>query len=283
MNSTPGRWPAPGKLNLFLHIVGRRPDGYHLLQTVFQFLDRTDLIELAVRNDGKVRLHQPVPGVPASDDLTVRAALLLKSYTRSRLGVDIRVRKRLPLGGGLGGGSSDAASVLCALDELWRLGLGRDRLAALGAELGADVPVFIGGEAAWAEGVGDILKPVELPEPWYVVVVPPVHVATATVFSDPDLTRDTPLTTMCAFLAGRCGNDCEAVVHRRYPEVAAAARSLSRFGLARMTGTGACVFADFAKESEARTVLGRLHEQNWDGFVARGMNRSPLLKTMTGT
>lgn len=268
-------WPAPGKLNLFLHVVGRRPDGYHNLQTIFQFIDRCDELHFTVRRDGQIRLLSPLPGVPEERDLTVRAARLLQEARGTRLGADIRVEKRLPMGGGLGGGSSDAATTLVALNRLWGLALSEDRLAELSLRLGADVPVFVRGHAAWAEGVGERLVPVNLEEPWYVVIEPPVTVPTAAVFGAAELTRNSAPVTIRDFLSGLCRNDCEVVVFARYPEIAEARRWLAAFGAARLTGTGACVFAPFAEEEIAREVLGQL-PAGWRGFVAKGLNRSPL-------
>jgi len=281
-NSKPGTgadapWPAPAKLNLFLHITGRRADGFHLLQTVFQFLDYGDELFFALRDDGLVQRVSELPGVTAETDLVVRAARLLQAETGCRQGVDIRLEKRLPMGGGLGGGSSDAATTLVALNALWRLGLPVERLAGLGLALGADVPVFVHGQAAWAEGVGERLQPVELPEPWYLVLVPPVSVATAAVFGAPELTRDCPAITIRDFLAGMaCVNVCEPVVRQRFPAVAEALDWLAGHAPSRMTGTGCCVFAAFATESGARRVLAQL-PAGWQGFVAQGRNRSPLL------
>jgi len=271
----PAAWPAPAKLNLMLRIVGRRPDGYHLLQTVFQFLDRGDWLWFDLRDDGLIERASEVPGVPAAADLTVRAARLLQQAAGVRRGVTIRIAKRLPLGGGLGGGSSDAATTLVALNHLWRTGLTLVELAELGLTLGADVPVFVHGRAAWAEGVGERLAPVDLAEPWFVVLVPACPVATGAVFNDPDLTRNSPPITITDFAAGLGGNDCEAVVYRRYPEVAAATRWLAQFGQARLTGTGACVFAVFPDGASADRVLAQL-PAGCTGFVARGCNRSPL-------
>lgn len=274
--TTDAPWPAPAKLNLFLHIVGRRPDGYHLLQSVFQFLDHGDLIHFTVHDRDEVRRVSSLPGVAPEHDLVVRAAQLLRQETGYRGGVDIRVDKRLPMGGGLGGGSSDAATTLVALNRLWGLGLSQEALAALGLCLGADVPVFVRGEAAWAEGVGERLQPVELPEPWFVVLVPPVSVSTAEVFSDPELTRNCLPITIRDFLRGAGGNVCEPVVRRRYPQVAEALDWLATHAPARMTGTGACVFAAFEDEFAARAALAA-RPVGFDGFVARGCNRSPLL------
>lgn len=268
-------WPAPAKLNLFLHVTGRRPDGYHTLQTVFQFLDIADGIGLRVESGGGIRLSTPLPGVPADRDLTVRAARLLQREAGVDRGAVIEVDKRLPLGGGLGGGSSDAATALVVLNRLWGIGFSVDRLAELGLRLGADVPVFVRGQAAWAEGVGERLTPVTLPEPWYLVVVPAVTVSTAEIFSAPELTRHTPPITIADFLSGAGGNDCEPVVRRRYPEVGRALDWLGRFAPARLTGTGACVFAPFAERNIAQQALAEL-PAGWRAFVARGRNRSPL-------
>ncbi len=269
-------WPAPAKLNLMLRIVGRRADGYHRLQTVFQLLDWCDRISFAWRRDERVTLARPLPGVPPEQDLTVRAAESLRRATGVRRGVEIRVEKRLPMGGGLGGGSSDAATVLVALNALWRLGLSEAELIELGVGLGADVPVFIKGLAAWAEGVGEELIPLDLPEPWYVIVLPPCHVSTAAVFAAPDLTRNSPPATISDFLAGMRVNDCLPVVRRMHPEVDAALEALSAFGAAQMTGTGACVFAAFPGREQAERAAVSL-ARSWRVQVARGLNRSPLL------
>jgi len=270
-----GPWPAPAKLNLFLHITGRRADGYHELQTVFQFLDYADQLYFALRDDGEIRRHGGPVGIAATDDLCVRAAGLLQAHACMAQGVDIYNEKVLPAGGGLGGGSSDAATTLWALNQLWRLGLDAGELAGLGLQLGADVPVFLHGRASWAEGVGEILTPINLPQPWFLVLNPHVSVSTAAVFSDAELTRDTPRMTIRAFLSGEGQNDCEAVVRRRYPEVAAALDWLNSYSPARMTGTGACVFAAFDAEADARDVASRV-PSGWSAFVARGLNRSPL-------
>ncbi|TVR64628.1 MAG: 4-(cytidine 5'-diphospho)-2-C-methyl-D-erythritol kinase [Candidatus Competibacteraceae bacterium] len=271
----PAAWPAPAKLNLMLRIVGRRPDGYHRLQTVFQFLDHGDGLWVTPRADGVIHRTGEVPGVAADDDLIVRAARLLQQTTGTRQGATIRIVKRLPLGGGLGGGSSDAATTLVALNHEWRTGLTLAELAELGLRLGADVPVFVRGCAAWAEGVGEQLTPVELDEPWFVVVTPACQVATGAVFGDPDLTRNSPPITIADFLTGTGGNNCEAVVYRRYPDVAAAAAWLAQHGRARLTGTGASVFAAFPSATRAEQVLAQ-RPSEWSGFVACGRNRSPL-------
>ncbi|WP_455217105.1 4-(cytidine 5'-diphospho)-2-C-methyl-D-erythritol kinase [Kaarinaea lacus] len=273
-------WPAPAKLNLFLHITGRREDGYHLLQTVFQFLDYGDELIFKVRNDAQITLRHEIPGVSHDENLVVKAARLLQQHCDDEKGVDIMLDKYLPMGGGLGGGSSNAATTLVALNQLWECGLSSDKLADLGLQLGADVPVFIRGYAAWAEGVGEDLHRVILPEPWYVVLCPPISVSTADVFSNSELRRDCPPITIRDFLAGTAvQNVCEPVVRNAYPEVAGALKHLGRFARARMTGTGACVFAAFESEAEARQVQAELAER-WPGFVARGLNTSPLMRVL---
>ena len=272
-------WPAPAKLNLFLHITGRRPDGYHLLQTAFQFVDYGDRLGFQLRDDDKIVLATPLAGVAPEDDLTVRAAQLLQEESGCRRGVEIHIDKRLPMGGGLGGGSSDAATTLVALNHLWQIGFDEDRLAAMGLRLGADVPVFVRGRAAWAEGVGEELVPLELPEPWFLVVIPSCQVPTGKIFSDPQLTRDSQSLKMSAFLDGQGGNVCEAVVRRRYPEVDNALNWLAQYGQARMSGTGACVFVSFAQEAQARKALAEKPVE-WGGFVAKGLNRSPLYERL---
>lgn len=269
-------WPAPAKINLFLHVTGRRADGRHELQTLFQFLDHGDTLCFRVRADGLIRRVFGAPDVAPADDLTVRAARRLQELAGTSLGADIAVTKRLPGGGGLGGGSSDAATTLLALDRLWDTGLGRADLAAIALELGADVPVFVAGHAAWAEGVGEQLTPAEPREPWYLVLVPPVTVSTAEAFADPELTRDHPPIRMRDFLAGAGVNVFEAPVRRRFPAVAEALDWLADRGLTpRLTGTGACVFGAFTEESSARAARAAL-PAGWRGFVARGTNRSPL-------
>lgn len=275
-------WPAPAKLNLFLHIVGRRPDGYHELQTCFQFIDLCDDIRLEVRRDGQVRRLAGAAGVTESDDLCVRAARALKQATASSLGVDISVTKRIPMGAGLGGGSSDAATCLVALNSLWGLHQSRAELAALGLKLGADVPVFVGGRAAFAEGVGERLTPLypprAPPESFYLILKPAVFVSTRDVFQDPDLTRNTRPLTIHDFLASGGGNDCLTVVRRRYPEVARAFDWLSRFGDARLTGTGACVFLA-CDETRGRALAAEVPPE-FEKFLVRGRNDSPLLERL---
>ncbi|HAQ86775.1 MAG TPA: 4-(cytidine 5'-diphospho)-2-C-methyl-D-erythritol kinase [Pseudomonas sp.] len=267
--------PAPAKLNLMLHILGRRAEGYHELQTLFQFLDHGDELTFTARTDGQIRLHTDLPGVDHDSNLIVRAARLLQTHSACTLGADIELIKRLPMGGGIGGGSSDAATTLLGLDYLWQTRLGVDRLAAIGLTLGADVPVFVRGHAAFAEGVGERLQPVELSEPWYLVVAPQVSVSTAEIFSDPELTRNTPAITVRSLLAGGGHNDCQPVVERRYPEVRNALSLLNKFVPARMTGTGACVFGSFPNKGEADKVCRQL-PADLPAFTAQGRNISML-------
>lgn len=275
MSAASGAFPAPAKLNLMLRVVGRRPDGYHLLQTVFRFIDYGDTVTVRLREDGQIVRTSTLPGVPPAADLAVRAALLLQQATGCRLGADIGVAKRIPLGGGLGGGSSDAATVLLALDHLWRTGLGRERLAELGLALGADVPVFVFGRSAFAEGVGERLTAIELPAAWYVVLTPAVAVPTAEIFRHPDLKRDSEPIRMLGFSAGPAGNDLQPVVCSLYPEVARCIAWLERHAPAMVTGSGAAVFAAFANEAEARAVVASL-PPDMQGFAAAGMDRHPL-------
>jgi 4-diphosphocytidyl-2-C-methyl-D-erythritol kinase len=272
-------WPAPAKLNLFLHITGRRADGYHDLQTLFQLIDLQDEIAIAVRVDGRIERLGGAPGVPPESDLVVRAARALKEATGTPLGASIEVTKRIPMGGGLGGGSSDAATTLLALNHLWRTGLSPEKLADIGLGLGSDVPVFVYGSSAWAEGRGERLEPVELPERWFVVVHPGVHVATAPVFQAPELTRNSPKLTMRGLFQAGGRNDCESVVRARFPEVAEALDWLARSAPARLTGTGACVFAEFARAADAERVAARVPDR-WTSFVARGLNTSPVLERL---
>lgn len=273
--------PAPAKLNLFLHVVGRRPDGYHLLQTLFRFIDLHDTLHFTLRKDGAVRRTNAIEGVTEEQDLCVRAARLLRSETGSTLGVDIAIEKHIPMGGGLGGGSSDAATTLIALNRLWSLGLPRVHLMQLGLRLGADVPVFVFGENAFAEGVGEELQAYPLPEAWYVVLFPPVHVPTAHIFARPELTRDTVSITMRALLeqqlrdGQQLHNDLQSVVCGLYPEVAHHIAWLKNFGKARMTGSGACIFAEFTSRGQAESVLQQLPQQ-MRGIVARGLAKHPL-------
>jgi len=279
-------WPAPAKLNLFLHVTGRRPDGYHELQTLFQLIDLCDTVAIRLNEDGRIERPSGPLGVDPDSDLTVRAAKALQAGTDCRLGASLRISKRIPMGGGLGGGSSDAATTLLALNRLWDCGLSVDELARLGLPLGADVPVFVRGSSAWAEGVGERLVPVELPERWYVVVHPGVAVPTRDVFQSPELTRNSPIITIRAFFEGGIPvvgapvdsggrNDCEPVVCARYPEVAQALDWLGTFAPARLTGTGSCIFAAFASAIEAERVAARAPDR-WRAFVARGLNVSPV-------
>ena len=267
--------PAPAKLNLMLHIVGRRADGYHLLETLFQFLDYADTLHFSSRNDGQIVLHTPIEGVAHDDNLIVRAARLLQAHTQSNQGVDIWLDKKLPVGGGIGGGSSNAATTLVGLNHLWHTGLSLDTLAELGLTLGADVPVFVKGRAAFAQGVGEKLQPVDLPEPWYLVAVPPVSISTAKVFSDKDLTRDTPPSTIRSVLKQGGHNDCQAVVEKRYPEVRNALIVLNKFVDARLTGTGSCLFGGFPNQQQAVKVANQISE-TLPSFVAQGANISML-------
>ena len=289
-----GNWPAPAKINLFLHVLGRRADGFHELQTLFQFLDLGDLLTFTLNREGRIRRIGGDPGWPEDRDLAIRAARLLREAAGVREGVDIAIVKRIPAGSGLGGGSSDAATTLVALDRLWKLRFGVDRLAELGKRLGADVPVFVHGRAAWAEGIGDRLHPVVLEEPRYAVVVPPCQVSTAKIFSAPALTRNrAPLKMSNCMFDGRpesaqapsiqsllesSVNDCEAVTRKRYPQVGRALERLVRFGNPRMTGTGGAVFVPLAEADteEGERLLLKL-PAGWRGFVCRGVNRSPLI------
>lgn len=267
---------SPAKLNLFLHITGRRPDGYHQLQTVFQLLDYGDRLSFRRREDQEITLTPAIPGVAFADNLIVRAAHLLQARARVTAGIDIHLEKRLPMGGGLGGGSSNAATTLVALNYLWQCGLTRAQLHDLGLQLGADVPVFIGAQSAWAEGVGEQLQPLELSENWYLVLHPQCTVSTAEIFSHKDLTRDTPAITLAAFLAQGGQNDCEALVRKLYPPVDKALNWLAKFtSTARMTGTGASVFAAFDSIAQAREILAQAPAE-MSGFVAQGINRSAL-------
>lgn len=276
--------PAPAKLNLFLHITGRRADGYHELQTLFQFLDYGDTLTLQATGDGNIQLAPALDQVAAADNLIVRAAQLLQQHCgRPDLGARIHLEKRLPMGGGLGGGSSDAATTLVALNHLWQCGLTEDELAELGLRLGADVPVFVRGRAAFGEGVGEKLTPACPPEHWFVVLKPACNISTGEIFSDEGLTRNTPgITIAPAFEGDASGlrNDCEDVVKRLYPEVKSALDWLSKFGPARLTGTGACIFGRFPTEAEARQVWA-LKPSGIDGFVAKGVNLSPLHQKLT--
>jgi 4-diphosphocytidyl-2-C-methyl-D-erythritol kinase len=267
--------PAPAKLNLMLHITGRRADGYHELQTLFQFLDYGDELSFALREDGEIRLQTDIAGVPHDSNLIVKAARALQTQSGCTLGVDIWIKKILPMGGGIGGGSSDAATTLLGLNHLWQLGWDEDRLATLGLGLGADVPVFVRGHAAFAEGIGEILTPADPEEPWYLVLVPQVSVSTAEIFSDPLLTRDSPPIKVRPVPKGNSRNDCLPVVTRRYPNVGNALNLLGKFTEAKLTGTGSCVFGAFPSKAEADKVSALLTE-TLTGFVAKGANISML-------
>ncbi|EJE5203071.1 4-(cytidine 5'-diphospho)-2-C-methyl-D-erythritol kinase [Salmonella enterica] len=278
-------WPSPAKLNLFLYITGQRADGYHTLQTLFQFLDYGDTLHIEPRRDGEIHLLTPVNDVENEDNLIVRAArgLMKAALESGRLpagsGADISIEKRLPMGGGLGGGSSNAATVLVALNHLWQCGLSVDELAKLGLTLGADVPVFVRGHAAFAEGVGEILTPVNPPEKWYLVAHPGVIIPTPVIFKDPQLPRNTPKRSIDTLLKCEFSNDCEVIARKRFREVDAALSWLLEYAPSRLTGTGACVFAEFDTEPCARQVLEQAPE--WlNAFVAKGVNLSPLHRAL---
>jgi len=268
-------WPAPAKLNLFLHVTGRRDDGYHELQTIFQLIDLADTLSFVPRADGVIHRVEGPADVPAAEDLCLRAARRLREASGSATGVDIRLEKRIPIQGGLGGGSSDAATTLVALNEIWGLQLPAAALAEIGLGLGADVPLFVHGRSAWGEGIGEVLTPMELPEKHFAIVFPGVGIATVEVFQAPELTRKTPKTTIRGFLRAGGHNDCEPVVAGRSPEVRRALAWLAEKGDARLTGTGSSVFAAFADRAAAQASLAGLPPE-WRGFVARGLDRSPL-------
>jgi 4-diphosphocytidyl-2-C-methyl-D-erythritol kinase len=275
-------YPAPAKLNLFLHVLGRRADGYHALQTVFRFLDVGDRLEITARPDGALVRSNVIAGLPAESDLCIRAARLLQARSGTRLGAEIRLDKRLPIGAGLGGGSSDAATVLLVLNRLWGLDMSREALMALALELGADVPVFVFGESAWGEGIGERLAPIALPAAWYVVLVPPVHVSTAAVFKAAELTQNSNGITLSAFFAGDVRNDLEPVVCRLYPAVQEHLDWLGRQAPAQLTGSGGCVFASFDKEQRAHQVFAA-RPPYMEGFVAQGLDRHPLRDMILGS
>lgn len=271
-------YAAPAKLNLFLHVVGRRADGYHLLQSVFVLIDRCDIVRIRVRSDGAIVRVNELPGVPSEQDLAVRAARALKELAGTPMGAEIEVEKRIPMGGGLGGGSSDAATVLLALDRLWATHMGDEALRGLGASLGADVPFFLFGRNAWVEGIGERLAPIEVPARWYAVLVPPVQVPTASIFAAPELTRDTEALKMEDFSAHAgegFGNDLEGVVFGRHPAVREHFEWLRARGAARMTGSGSCVFAAYDHREEAQRVIDEL-PAGMNGFVAHGISRHPM-------
>lgn len=283
MADTLNNCPAPAKLNLFLHVTGRRPDGYHLLQTVFQLLDYGDLLHFKIRDDGVIHRSSEIPGVPEQSDLVVRAAQLLKSAAGSaRLGAEIAIDKRLPMGGGLGGGSSDAATTLIALNHLWQTRLTRSELMTLGLQLGADVPFFLFGRSAFAEGIGETLQPLTTPDCWYVVIEPGVSAPTAAIFSDPELTRNSKPVRISDFSKATIGfgkNDLQVVATRLFPPIAKAVEWLQRYGEARMTGSGACVFCAFSQEQQAGEVVDaarRSGASDWKVWKARAVERHPL-------
>ncbi|MDH3354762.1 MAG: 4-(cytidine 5'-diphospho)-2-C-methyl-D-erythritol kinase [Chromatiales bacterium] len=277
-------WPAPAKLNLMLHITGRRSDGYHLLQTLFQFLDFGDELSFEITDSPEIIALFEMEDLPAEQNLIIRAARALQQQSGCNKGVKIDLIKQLPMGGGLGGGSSDAATTLVALNHLWGLHLSIDKLAEIGLNLGADLPIFIHGHSAWAEGVGEQLQSVTLPEPWFLVINPQIKVSTADIFNARELTRDCPPITIRdlisdGVLSSGLINICQSVVTERYPAIADALKWLNHFGDARLTGTGACLFASFKSQSEATNVLEQLPEQ-WHGFVAQGRNLSPLMQRL---
>lgn len=276
-NEISRNWPAPAKLNLFLHINGRRADGYHELQTLFQFIDCCDLLDFRVTQTPELILHSDMSAVVAdSDNLILRAAKSLQQATGYPGGAEIWLEKRLPMGGGLGGGSSDAATTLVALNQLWNTQLSNDKLAAIGLKLGADIPVFIRGFAAFAEGVGERLQAVTPTEFWYLVIAPDAHVSTAAVFQDPLLPRNTPKLGIDTLMSQPWANDCQDLVVSKYPQVAKALGWLLEYAPSRMTGTGACVFGEFSSQQQALAALAKL-PSDMQGFVAKGMNISPLI------
>ncbi|MGH8504929.1 MAG: 4-(cytidine 5'-diphospho)-2-C-methyl-D-erythritol kinase [Stenotrophobium sp.] len=269
-------WPAPAKLNLFLHVTGRRSNGYHTLQTLFQIVDFCDRLYFTPRGDGLIRRSGGAVDIPEDADLSVRAAQLLKQASGCDLGADIRIEKNIPLGAGLGGGSSNAATTLVALNHLWNLGFAPDQLTRLGLQLGADVPVFVRGRTAWAEGVGEQLRALpDFPQDWFLVVTPEVQVSTGDIFNAPELRRDAPPVTLEDFNAGRTQNDCEAVTCARYPQVREALSALRRLGPAAMSGTGASVFLNCTSREAAEQARQAL-PANWRTFIAQGLNQSPL-------
>ena len=272
-------WPAPAKLNLFLHITGQRQDGYHLLQTVFQFIQLIDVIDFTILESGLVRRSSTSLKIDERDDLVIKAAQKIKKRSGSKLGVDISVKKNIPIGGGLGGGSSDAATTLVALNELWQTGLSIDELSEIGLSLGADIPFFINGNAAWAEGVGDKLTPINLDECFYLVIYPNCGISTKAVFEASDLTRNTPRITIRDFHDGNGKNDCESHVRNHYRDVTEALDWLGGYASSKLTGTGACLFAQFSDENEANEVKYKLPTK-WQGYVVKGINKSPLLERL---
>jgi 4-diphosphocytidyl-2-C-methyl-D-erythritol kinase len=280
MNSPPA-WPAPAKINLFLHITGRRPDGYHELQTLFRLLDWGDDVHIVPEPGGAIQRVRDIPGIPEDQDLSIRAAQLLKAETGCHQGASIGLTKRIPVGAGLGGGSSDAATVLTALNHLWECALTVEELAALGLELGADVPVFIHGHSAWAEGIGERLRPHHMDEAWYVLVFPGIPISTREIFSDPGLNRDTARISPPDYHPERVRNDCQSVVLDRFPKMQELFEDLSRHGRPRLTGTGSCVFLPFAEKNHALSVTNAL-KSRYNVRAVRGVNRSPLVARLSG-
>ncbi len=286
MSSSLQTWPAPAKLNLFLHITGQRLDGYHELQTIFQFIDLQDKLSFQYHSDGDIVCHADLPGVAVQDNLIWRAAQLLKKTANTTQGADIWLKKNIPSGGGLGGGSSDAATTLLALNQLWQLHYSSQQLAELGLSLGADVPIFIHGKAAWAEGVGEQFYPIDqMDTPWYCVLRPACEVSTQTVFQHSQLTRDSKTIKMRRFveldtLFAHTSNDCQAVVCQEYPVIQQAIDNLSRFSKARLTGTGACIFAAFPTQQAAQQALNQCSERTWQGWIVQSLNTSPVLQKL---
>lgn len=271
--------PAPAKLNLFLHITGRREDGYHNLQTLFQLLDYSDVLDFELNDSGKICLTDEQTGIPVTENLIYQAARRLQEHTGCQLGANIHLQKRLPMGGGLGGGSSNAATTLTGLNILWGTALPQRQLMAIGGELGADIPLFIFGHSAWGEGIGEQLTAIELPPAWYLVITPEAHVSTGKIFAHQGLTRNTHPIKIRAFLERGDRNDCQAVVESLYPQIKEARLWLAQFTEARLTGTGACLFGCFDSNTTAKSVLEQLPHR-WQGFVAKGVNRSPLLQQL---
>ena len=274
-------WIAPAKLNLFLHITGRRDDGYHLLQTIFQFVDFGDKLYFTLRNNKEISLSPAIEGINNEDNIIVKAARLLQKRSSNKLGVDIKLEKNIPMGGGLGGGSSDAATTLLALNKLWDLNLNKQELMSLGVTLGADVPIFIYGESAWAEGVGEKLETVSVPEPWYLIIFPSVNINTGTIFSSKELTRDKLPIRIRDFLNGTTENVFETIVSQQYPEILEAINWLDQFSKARLTGTGACIFASFKTKHEAQNVANQVPDK-WQAFVSKGSNKTDVEKFYWG-
>ena len=274
------QWPAPAKLNLFLHITGRLANGYHSLQTNFQFLDYGDSLSFGINESDDVTVSPPVDGVALEENLIYRAAMMLKPYSDNKVGADIHLTKILPMGAGLGGGSSDAATTLVALNHLWNINLSIEKLAELGLSLGADVPIFVKGFAAFAQGVGEDLTPITPPQPWYLVIWPGVSVCTKEIFNLPQLPRNTPEITLAQLATATLKNDCQEVTKNRHPEVASALDWLIQYAPAKMTGTGSCVFGEFSSRADATVALEKL-PKNMHGFVAKGVNISPLASTLS--